>query len=53
MYRDIVDNSTRQSTDWVSFDSKELEARVQALPTPRDASVPPIEIGRVIAFMSR
>ena len=53
LYREIVDSSSRQSVDWVSFDSKDLEARVQALPTPRDATVPSIEIGRVIAFMSR
>ena len=53
MYREIVDSSSRQSVDWVSFDAKDLEARVQALPTPGDATVPPIEIGRVIAFMSR
>lgn len=53
LYREIVDSSSRQSVDWVSFDSKDLEARVQALPTAGDATVPPIEIGRVIAFMSR
>ncbi len=53
LYRDIVDSASRQSTDWVSFDAKDLEARVQALPTAKDASVPPVEIGRVVAFMSR
>lgn len=53
MYREIVDGSSRQSVDWISFDAKDLEARVQALPTSADASVPPVEIGRVVAFMAR
>jgi small subunit ribosomal protein S4 len=53
MYREIVDGSARQPVDWISFDAKDLEARVQALPTGSDASVPGVEIGRVIAFMAR
>jgi small subunit ribosomal protein S4 len=53
LYREIVDNSARQSCDWLSFDAKELEARVQALPTAKDSTVPNVEIGRVVVFMSR
>ncbi len=53
MYREVVDSTSRQSVDWISFDAKDLEARVQALPTGNDATVPDIEIGRVIAFMAR
>jgi small subunit ribosomal protein S4 len=53
LYREIVDSGSRQNVDWISFDAKDLEARVQALPTGSDATVPNIEIGRVIAFMAR
>jgi small subunit ribosomal protein S4 len=52
LYRSIVEGSSRQPCDWLQFDSKELEARVVALPTARDVSLP-IEIGQVVAFMSR
>lgn len=52
LYREIVENSTRQPCDWIQFDSKELEARVMALPTAADISLP-VEIGQVVAFMSR
>lgn len=53
IYKAVVDNSGRQQTDWISFDSKDLEARVQALPQASDASVPPVNMGRVVAFMAR
>ncbi|MBI1346198.1 30S ribosomal protein S4 [bacterium] len=52
MYRDTVESSNRQPCEWVQFDAKELEARVVALPTSTDVSLP-IELGRVVAFMSR
>lgn len=52
LYRSIVESSTRQPVDWLQFDAKELEARVMALPTGRDISLP-VEIGKVVAFMSR
>lgn len=52
MYRDSVESSSRQPCEWVQFDAKELEARVVALPTSTDVSLP-IELGRVVAFMSR
>ncbi len=52
MYRELVDSGSRQQIDWVSFDPKDLEARVTALPTARDVSLP-IDILQVVAFMSR
>ena len=53
LYREIIDGSSRQSVDWISFDAKDMEARVTALPAGSDATVPNIEIGRVVAFMAR
>jgi small subunit ribosomal protein S4 len=52
MYRVIIDSSNRQPTDWIQFDSKDMEARVAALPTGKDVSLP-VDIGAVVAFMSR
>lgn len=52
LYRDIVENSSRQSCDWIQFDAKGLEARVMAAPGASDISLP-VELGRVVAFMSR
>jgi small subunit ribosomal protein S4 len=52
VYRVIVDNSNVQGCDWVQFDKKDLEAKVVALPTSVDISLP-VEIGAVIALMSR
>ncbi len=52
VYTEIVESSSRQPIDWVQFDSKGLEARVVALPSAKDVSLP-IEIGKVVALMSR
>lgn len=52
MYREIVEGSSRQPCDWIQFDAKELEARVMAVPGASDVSLP-VELGRVVAFMSR
>jgi small subunit ribosomal protein S4 len=52
VYRVIVDNSNVQNCDWIQFDKKDLEAKVVALPTSVDISLP-VEIGVVIALMSR
>lgn len=52
MYQEVVESGSRQSTDWISFDAKGLEARVTALPTAKDVSLP-IDILQVVAFMSR
>ncbi|OYW18769.1 MAG: 30S ribosomal protein S4 [Planctomycetales bacterium 12-60-4] len=52
MYAEIVESGSRQPCDWIQFDAKDLEARVMAAPTAADVSLP-IEVGRVVAFMSR
>ncbi len=52
MYREIIESGSRQPVDWIQFDAKGLEARVVALPTAKDVSLP-IDIGQVVAFMSR
>ena len=52
VYAEIVESSSRQPIDWVQFDAKGLEARVVALPSAKDVSLP-IEIGKVVALMSR
>lgn len=54
MYREVVDSGSgsRQTPDWLQFDTKDLEARVVALPTASDASLS-IEIGKVVAMMAR
>jgi len=52
MYHEVVESGSRQPVDWLSFDAKDLEARVTALPTAKDVSLP-IDILQVVAFMSR
>jgi small subunit ribosomal protein S4 len=52
LYRELADSGTRQPTDWIAFDAKELEGRVTALPTAKDVSLP-VNILQVVAFMSR
>ena len=52
LYRSIIEGSSRQGCDWLQFDAKQMEARVAALPGARDVSLP-VEIGQVVAFMSR
>lgn len=52
LYGELVDTSGRQSLDWVSFDGRELEARVQSYPIASDVSLP-VDIGQVVAMMAR
>lgn len=52
MYRELAESGSRQPVDWISFDAKDLEARVTALPTAKDVSLP-IDVLQVVAFMSR
>jgi small subunit ribosomal protein S4 len=52
LYQSVVEGGSRQTCDWIQFDAKDLEARVTALPSARDVSLP-VEIGQVVAFMSR
>ncbi len=52
VYRDIVDNTSVEGTDWISFDEKELKAIVTSLPTFDDVSLP-VDVNQVVAFLSR
>jgi small subunit ribosomal protein S4 len=38
--------------DWISFDADSLTARITALPTNQDVSLP-VDVGQVVAFLSR
>lgn len=52
LYEEVAESGSRQPCDWIMFDGKDLEARVTALPTAKDVSLP-IDILQVVAFMSR
>lgn len=52
MYREIVDNSSQDGCEWVSFDDKELKAVVTTVPTFADVSLP-VDVNQVVAFLSR
>ena len=52
MYRELVDSSTVEQTDWISFDDKDLKAIVSAVPTYDDVSLH-VDVGQVVAFLSR
>lgn len=52
MYREIIEGGSRQPCDWIMFDSKDMEAKIVAVPGATDVTLP-IEVGRVVAFMSR
>ncbi|MCG6155855.1 30S ribosomal protein S4 [Rubinisphaera margarita] len=52
VYRDIVDSTSTEGCDWISFDEKELKAIVTSLPTFDDVSLP-VEVNQVVAFLSR
>lgn len=52
LYRTLQEQGGRGGCEWILFDGKELEAKVTALPTYGDVSLP-VEIGKVVAFMSR
>lgn len=52
LYQELAESASRQPVDWISFDAKELEATVTALPTAKDVSLP-VDILQVVAFMSR
>jgi small subunit ribosomal protein S4 len=52
LYAALAESSNTPPCDWIDFDAKELRAVVKTLPTPQDVSLP-VEVGRVVAFMSR
>ncbi len=53
MYEALVSGSTLPQCDWISFDAAELRAVVTAVPTYDDVSLPGVDVGQVVAFMSR
>lgn len=52
LYAALAESSNTPPCDWIDFDAKELRAIVKSLPTHQDVSLP-VEVGRVVAFMSR
>jgi small subunit ribosomal protein S4 len=51
-YKELIDANSSPSCDWLRFDKDNLRAEVAARPTAQDVSLP-VEVGQVVAFMSR
>ncbi len=52
MYQDVAASGTSPGCNWISFDEEELQAVVRTLPSFEDVSLP-VDVGRVVAFLSR
>lgn len=52
LYRNMSDQSSGESLDWVGFDSDTLRATVQGMPGPSDISLP-VNVNMVVEFLSR
>lgn len=52
LYRGILEEHSPEQTDWIAFDSQNLQATVTSLPTYEDVSLP-VDVGQVVAFLSR
>ncbi|MEZ6045430.1 MAG: hypothetical protein R3C11_07565 [Planctomycetaceae bacterium] len=52
MYKEVVEEVVGQTADWINADPKGLTATVTSFPTFEDVS-PPVEVGQVVAFLSR
>lgn len=52
MYQDVVASGTSPGCNWISFDEEDLKAVVTTLPSYEDVSLP-VDVGRVVAFLSR
>lgn len=52
MYQEVVASGTSPGCNWISFDEEELRAVVTTLPSFEDVSLP-VDVGRVVAFLSR
>jgi small subunit ribosomal protein S4 len=52
LYKELSEANTAPTADWLSFDQNELKATVTVAPTMDDVSLP-VEVGQVVAFMSR
>lgn len=51
-YKELIEAGSSPSCDWLRFDKDALRAEVAASPTAQDVSLP-VEVGQVVAFMSR
>ncbi len=51
-YKELIEAGSSPSCDWLRFDKDALRAEVAARPTAQDVSLP-VEVGQVVAFMSR
>jgi small subunit ribosomal protein S4 len=51
-YRAIVDSTSSQRCEWISFDTDGLKAIVTSLPGSSDISIP-VDVGQIITFMAR
>jgi small subunit ribosomal protein S4 len=52
VYKEFAEANTSPACDWISFDQNALQASVTVMPTMDDVSVP-VDVGKVVAFMSR
>lgn len=52
LYASLIESGSTNETDWIEVDSDNLTATITALPTFEDVSLP-VEVGKVIAFLSR
>lgn len=52
LYKELAEANTAPPCDWVAFDQGEQKATVTVLPTMEDVSLP-VDVGKVVAFMSR
>lgn len=51
-YAELAGSSGSQDVNWIQMDKENLRAVVTTLPTMQDVSIP-VEVGQVVAFMSR
>ena len=52
VYKEFAEANTSPACDWISFDQNALQATVTVMPTMDDVSIP-VDVGKVVAFMSR
>lgn len=51
-YKELIEAGSSPACDWLRFDKDALRTEVAARPTAQDVSLP-VEVGQVVAFMSR
>lgn len=52
VYKELAEANTAPACEWIGFDQGELKATVTVAPTMDDISLP-VDVGKVVAFMSR